>query len=124
MSADVRLPDLFDLPAPSAPGSVTSEDAADALDQMVRASQHRSIMLCLSLVPADATLSRYELHQRTGIAINVLCARLKCDLEPTWVEAVPRARPSHVKPTLRVNGYRLTRAGRARILEDEVTVDG
>lgn len=111
---DVDVPDIR-TPAPSV-AATSSEDAADQLSQQLRASQHRSILLALAAVPADETRSRYEIHRRTGIAINVLCARIKSDLvDCGYVESVPRARPSHTKSTLLVNGYRLTAAGRERV---------
>lgn len=103
-------------PAPSVP-SGSSEDAADQLSQHVRNSQARSILLTLSHLPAGRTLSRYEIHRRTGIAVTTLCARVKSDLQDIGlVEAVERARPSHAKKGLLVTGYRISDAGR-RFLE-------
>lgn len=110
----VRVPDIR-TPAPSAPGSDTSQAAADALSGPFRRRSWRLIML--TLAAADPRpLSMHELSTRTELPINVLCARLSIDeLRPTWVEVVPGACASHVKPELRVNGYRLTAAGRARV---------
>lgn len=94
-------------PVPSVP-QVSSEDAADQLDQHIRQSQNDSIILQLSLLAPGETLSRWELHQRTGIDVNVLCARLKSDLQDTgYVQCVRLARRSHKKPGLLVSGYRL-----------------
>ena len=109
---------LFDVapdirtPAPAAPGSTSSQVAADWLDGPFRRASLRKIMLTLATL--DAPISRADLAQRTGIPQHVLCARL-ADLRPMWVEAVDRACTSDVKPGLRVDGYKLTDIGRARV---------
>lgn len=102
-------------PAPSARGSATSEAAADAIRPETRRSLHNVIIECLGRVPEGRVLSRDEIHVRTGISVSSLCARLN-ELAPTFVEVVEAACFSSAKKTLKVNGYRLTSAGRARVV--------
>lgn len=111
MKPTVRLPDLFDLPAPSAPGSASSADAADRiLRSPFRRASWRKIMLALAA--ANAPTSRERLSEQTGIPQHVLCARLS-ELRPIWVEAIDRACTSSAG--VAVDGYRLTDAGRERV---------
>jgi hypothetical protein len=112
-------PTLFDpapdiqAPAPSVP-SPTSEAAADAIQKSpFRRASLRRIMLHLAELPEGETRSMAEIGATVGIPVHVMCARLR-DLE-TWVESVPGDRASSAKPSLRVNGYRLTALGRARV---------
>jgi hypothetical protein len=110
----VNVPDIR-TPAPSAPGSDTSQAAADYMTHSpLRARSHRVIMLCLATLPRYECFSMEELSERTGIRIASLCARLD-DLCPTWIEKVKGARQSSALRSLRVNGYRLTEAGRDRL---------
>lgn len=123
---------LFDVapdiqtPAPSRP-SATSEAAADAIQHSpFRRASLRRIMLFLASLDVDETRSMAEIGEVVGIPVHVMCARLD-DLqfhkrEPDgtrrstgWVECVEAARASSAKPSLRVNGYRLTTAGRERV---------
>lgn len=108
------LPDIR-TPAPVAPGSVTSATAADRIvDSPFRRKSWRAVMLTLGALPDAAVLSREALSERTGIPQHVLCARLS-ELRPTWVEAVSGACTSSAG--VAVDGYRLTAAGRARLVE-------
>lgn len=107
---------IADTPAPSVAGSETSEAAAAAVTATSKNDRQRAILACLARVPSPGVLSRYEIHVRTGIPISVLCARLS-ELESTHVECVAGACRSHEKPTLSVNGYRITAAGRALVCE-------
>ena len=91
-------------PAPSAPGSRSSEEAARVADPM-RARSHRLIMIAL-LQSAGRPLSREELAERTGIKESTLCARL-AELRPFWIEALDRA--CVASSGLHVDGYRLVR---------------
>ena len=99
-------------PAPAAPGSASSQIAADAIDGPFRRASLRRIMLTLATL--DAPISRYALSERTGLPVNVLCARIP-ELVPIWVEVVPGACESHAKAGLHVDGYRLTDVGRERV---------
>lgn len=107
--------DLFDPPPdirvvpPSAPGSKTSEDAADAIAPFRRKSWRR-ILYTLAALNPDKVLSREEIAGRTGMKEASLCARLS-ELAPTWVQVVEGACFSSSRKT--VNGYRITPAGRA-----------
>jgi hypothetical protein len=114
--------DLFDVferprmetPAPSAPRSRSSEDAADAVSNPLRAKSHKKIMWALVTATAERPRSMAEIRDRTGLAINVICARLS-ELRPLWVQQHERACISHAKPSLRVDGFSLTSAGQERI---------
>lgn len=100
-------------PAPSAPGSTTSQRAADVVSSPFRRMSWRRIIAALA---ADgATVSRESLSERLGIPQHVLCARLS-ELVPIWVECVESACNSKAKPGLKVNGYRLTDACRRRVV--------
>lgn len=101
-------PDIRVVP-PSAPGSKTSEDAADAI-QPLRAKSHRRILYTLASLAPGKVLSREEIAGRTGMKESSLCARI-FELQPTWVEVVEGACFSSSRKT--VNGYRITPAGRA-----------
>ena len=108
--------DLFDVPeircpAPSAPGSESSRDAAAAVSDPMRALSHRSIMRVLA-VYGETPISREALSSATEIKESTLCARL-AELRPTWIEAVSRACVS--ASGVRVDGYRLTTAGTKRV---------
>lgn len=116
-----RDPTLFDpspdvrTPAPSVPSS-TSETAADAiLKSPFRRVSLRKILLFLANVPAGETRSMAEIGQVADIPVHVMCARL--DDLVGYVEKVEGDRASSAKPSLRVNGYRLTALGRARVLQ-------
>lgn len=99
-------------PAPSAAASSTSELAADAVSGPFRRMSWRRIIAALA---ADgALISRESLSDRLGIPQHILCARLS-ELVPLWVECVDGACASKAKPTLKVNGYRLTDACRRRV---------
>lgn len=90
-------------PAPSAPGSRSSEEAARIADPF-RARSHRLIMLALQ--SANRPLSREDLADRTGIKESTLCARL-AELRPFWIESVDRA--CVASSGMKVDGYRLVR---------------
>lgn len=115
MSAPLSLFDVapdIQAPAPSVP-SATSEAAADAIQKSpFRRASLRRIMLFLAELPAGETRSMAEIGAAVGIPVHVMCARLR-DLEG-WVYRVDADRVSSAKPSLRVNGYRLNPAGRAR----------
>lgn len=98
--------------APSAPGSPSSEAAARAIDGPFRRASWRKLMLALGA--ADHPLTMHELSERTGLPINVVCARLP-ELEPVWIERQKRAGRSHVKPSLAVDTFSLTAVGRSRL---------
>lgn len=106
--------DLFDPPprikisAPSAPGSKTSEDSADAIEPFRRKSWRR-ILYTLASIPESACLSREEICERIGMRESSACARL-FELAPTWIEVLDGARTSSAG--MRVNGYQLTTKGR------------
>jgi hypothetical protein len=122
MNAPMRPPTqstLFDpspdvrTPAPSVPAT-TSEAAADAIQKSpLRRASLRKIMLHLAELQVGESRSMAEIGAVVGIPVHVMCARLR-DLEG-WVEAVEGDRASSAKPSLRVNGYRLTARGRARV---------
>lgn len=105
---------LFDPPprikiaAPSAPGSRTSEDAADAIAPFRRKSW-RQILYTLASIPETACLSREEICARIGMRESSACARLY-ELAPDWIEVLDGARTSSAG--MRVNGYQLTAKGR------------
>jgi hypothetical protein len=110
-------PGLFDVPAirtpvPSAPGSASSERAADSVTNPMRARCHRAVMNALAT--ANGPVSRESLSGTTGIKESTLCARLS-DLVPLWVECLEDA--CIASSGLKVNGYRLTQAGRNRTRE-------
>jgi hypothetical protein len=98
----------IETPAPFAPGSRSSELAALHIEPR-RKGQHWTVLVALAALAADASLSREELHDITGIKESSLCARLS-ELRPFWVEAVEMARVA--SSGLSVDGYRLTTAGR------------
>lgn len=110
--------DLFDPPPdirvvpPSAPGSKTSEDAADAVAPFRRKSWRR-ILYTLATIPRDACLSREEICAAIGMRESSACARLH-ELAPTWIEVLDGARTSSAG--MRVNGYRLTDSARGLML--------
>lgn len=110
----VEAPDLR-MPAPSAPGSATSEAAADRMMRSpFRRKSWRVILLTLGALPESGVLSREALSERAGIPQHVLCARLS-ELRPTWIAAVSGACRSAAGVS--VDGYRITAAGRARLTE-------
>lgn len=110
---------LFDPPPrikiapPSAPGSKSSEDAADAIEPFRRKSWRR-ILYTLASIPADACLSREEICERIGMRESSACARLY-ELAPTFVEVVEGGCRSGAG--VRVNGYRLSASGRALVVK-------
>lgn len=111
-----HVPDVRS-PAPSAPGSSTSQAAAEAITHSpFRAKSHRVLMLCLGALSEGDCLSMEEISERTGMRIASICGRIS-DLSPLWIEKLPGARQSSAMPSLKVNGYRLTKAGRARLSE-------
>lgn len=97
-------------PVPVAPGSRSSELAAQAIDGPFRRRSWRLVMLALAA--AGRPMSREALAERTGIKESSLCARL-AELRPEWVEAVDRACTSSAG--IAVDGYTLTSAGAARV---------
>jgi hypothetical protein len=108
-------PDLFDLPAPSAPGSRSSEDAADAIMRSpFRRASWRKVLNYLA--SKAKPVSREELSEAIGIPQHVLCARLS-ELRPTWVEAHDRVCTS--RAGLKVDGYALTLAGASKVREQQ-----
>lgn len=100
-------PDIRVVP-PSAPGSKTSEDAADAIAPFRRKSWRR-ILYTLATIPETACLSREEICSRIGMRESSACARLY-ELAPMWIEVLDGARTSSAG--MRVNGYQLTAKGR------------
>lgn len=110
----VEVPDIR-TPAPSAPGSESSEAAADYMTHSpLRARSHRLIMLCLGTLDRYDCFSMEEISERTELRVATICARLD-ELCPVFVEKVKGARQSSALRSLRVNGYRLTDSGRARL---------
>ncbi len=109
---DVTPPDI-QTPAPSQPGSRTSEDAAKCVSNPLRTENHRKIMR--ALYGAALPISMAELVKRTGLAINIITARLS-ELRPLWVQQFEGACRSAVKPSLRVDGFMLTKSGLDRCL--------
>ncbi len=97
-------------PPPVAPGSRSSEEAAAAVTDPMRARSHRLVMLALQA--SGRPLSREEIAERTGIKESTLCARL-AELRVLWVEAVDRA--CVARSGLKVDGYALTESGRHRL---------
>lgn len=108
-----NVPDVRS-PAPSAPGSASSELAAKALSGPFRRKSWRKIMLVLGA--ASGPMSMHEISVEADIPINVVCARIP-ELEPLWIARTKDACLSHVKPNLKVDGFALTPAGRARLSE-------
>lgn len=102
---------LFAGPAPSQPGSKSSEDAADCVSDPMRANNHRRIMAVLS---SKRAMSMGEIAKLAELPINIICARIS-ELRPLWVEQHDRACESQVKPGLRVDGFTLTDAGAERV---------
>ena len=114
---------LFDVPdirtdAPSAPGSDTSRQAAATISNPFRRASHRRIMAALGALNADTYASQWAIGQAADLPINVICARIP-ELEPLWIERERGACRSHVKPSLKVDGFRLTVAGRRRLAQAE-----
>lgn len=108
-------------PAQSNPQSATSQAAADAVSQPMRSHNHRKILLCLASV--STPLSMADISERTGIALSVVCFRLgKKELRDEWVQAHPKACESSAKKGLKVDGFSLTDAGRARVARSMTVV--
>ncbi len=114
----VRTPPIqFD--APAAPGSKSSERAAElVVDSTFRRASWRRILIALYKLPPHSALSREELSERTEIKQSSLCARL-AELRVHWVERVEDACVSSSRVT--VDGYRLSPAGRALLQEKSYT---
>lgn len=106
----IDVPDIR-TPAPSAPGSDTSEAAARSITDPMRAQKHRDIMRLLAIY-GDSPMSREQIADSLEVKESTLCARL-WELRPLWVEAVPRA--CVALSGHRVDGYRLTDAGKRRV---------
>lgn len=106
--------DLFDPPprikiaAPSALGSKTSEDSADAIEPFRRKSW-RQILYTLAQLSPEKFLSREEIASKTGIKECSVCGRID-ELRPLWIEVIPDA--VIAKSKRKVDGYRITDAGR------------
>jgi hypothetical protein len=108
--ANLRAIDVR-VPAPFAPGSATSEDAADERSLPKRQQDHRKVMRALA-ARHPRPVSRDEIHEATAIPIATLCAILSDrELRGLYLEAVNGACRSRAKPTLKVDGYRLNDAG-------------
>jgi hypothetical protein len=101
------VPDIR-FPAPSAPGSESSRDAAEAVDPFRRPDWIK-ILRCLANLPAGRVLSREEIAARTEIKECACCARIS-ELVPYWVEVVKKSVIAKSKKP--VDGYRLSSAGR------------
>lgn len=109
--ASVDVPRI-ETPAPVAPGSATSQAAADAIDGPFRRASYRKILTVL--VAASRPLSREAIAELTGIKESSLCARLSDrELRPTWVQCVPGACISSAGVS--VDGYVATQATRDRM---------
>lgn len=96
-------------PAPSAPGSATSEAAAARVENPVRARSHRRIMVALY---EAGPLTREALAERLGMKESSLCARLS-ELRDLWITALPGH--AVARSGCRVDAYALTDVGRARV---------
>jgi len=97
-------------PVQSAPGSATSREGAESVDDPMRARLHRLLMLALA--SASRPLSREELSERTGVKESSLCGRID-DLRPDWIEAIDGA--CVARSGKRVDGYQLSARGRGRM---------
>lgn len=109
----VEVPRIDATPAPAAAGSKSSQRAAElAAADPFRRDSWRAILLVLGANASPISLAR--LSERTGLAINVVCARVS-ELKGQWIDVVDGACESDAKPGLRVDGLQLTAAGRARV---------
>ncbi len=105
---DVRVP------APSAPGSDSSTDAAESRSLPKRQADHAKVLRALASVYPHP-VSRDWLHSATSIPVSTLCAILgDGELRGLYIEMLPRRCTSSAKPTLHVDGYRLNEAGLAK----------
>lgn len=121
-SLDEQLQDapLFDVAPdirtdpPSVPNQA-SEDAADfILKSPIRRKSWRKILLYLAT--QDAPVSMLQISEATGLKINAVCGRLSNkELRPDCIATHPQACRSGVVPTLRVDGFTITMAGRERV---------
>lgn len=108
-------PPLIEVRAPSVP-TKSSEDAADAIEPFRRKSWRR-ILYTLASIPETACLSREEICERIGAKEGPACARLAELRVALWVEVVPDA--IMAKSKRRVDGYRITAAGRGLFTSGE-----
>lgn len=108
--ASVDVPDIR-TPAPAAPGSETSQAAAESITDPMRAETHRGIMRYLAM-RGDNPASREQIADYLEVKESTLCARLY-ELRPLWVETVPGA--CMAISGRKVDGYRLTDAGKRRV---------
>lgn len=109
--------DIVDVPdvrteAPAAPGSASSHRAAQSVSDPFRRATWKRIMLALGSVVGP--ISMHDVSVRADVPINVCCARIP-ELEPLWIARSKDACRSHVKPSLAVDGFSLTAAGRGRV---------
>lgn len=112
----VRTP-AIEFEAPSAPGSKSSQRAAEFVyESTFRQNSWRRVLIALWKIPPHSALSREELSARTEIKETTLCARLS-ELRVHWVERVEDACIS--KSNVIVDGYRLKPAGRALIVDNQ-----
>lgn len=101
---------------PSARMSVSSAQTAAAISGPFRRKSHREIMLVLGA--ASGLMSQYQIHRAAVVALNVVNPRIK-ELEAEgFVERRRLACRSHVKASLRVDGFLITAAGRERLASD------
>lgn len=96
-------------PAPVAPGSESSEEAARVIEPL-RAKSHRRVLQALA--SADRPLTREEIAARTGMKESSLCARI-AELRPLWVAKHDGGGKS--SSGLKVDTYSLTEATMRRM---------
>ncbi len=111
-------PTFFDPPrieseAPSQSASETSRKAAECISDPFRRESHRRLMWVMGEW-GKGWMSQWQLAQAADLPINVVCARIP-ELEPIWVQRSKGACRSHVKPSLKVDGFMLTPAGFQRL---------
>lgn len=111
----VNVPDIR-TPAPAAPGSATSEEAASKVTDPCRAASHAKIMVELYVAERNGIgpLTREQLCARTFMKESAACARI-AELRPTWVQKHDGA--GKASSGCAVDQYSLTEAGKARVQE-------
>lgn len=109
-------PPTIRTPAPAAPGSATSEEAASTVTDPCRAASHAKIMVELYRAErrGEGPLTREQLCVRCYMKESAACARI-AELRPTWVQRHDGA--GTASSGCAVDTYSLTEAGRARVHE-------
>jgi hypothetical protein len=107
----IRPPDIRTTPAIAA-GSESSRAGARNISK--RRGEKLALILA-ALSQHDEPISREQLSAETGIKETSLCGRLApgSELVPVWVQCFENA--CVARSGVRVNGYRITTAGRARV---------